>query len=256
MNHPSPEWIDWNTFEIKDGYDLDINIRFVGLKARDSEDHEKCLWWEIYRTKIFKDESFENDEPNRFPFYVSSFPEKSYLEHDYKIRSKWRPVDDSEEIIDDLFEEISGTNYEVDHGICKSKILRERVPLVLQVNPKWGTEKLISLLRKQSATVSSKLESAKKELEKEGYIFDEQQKNPKHISTHKKNLKALGHYRISECMNLGWKYERYKKIYGASTYKSEKTFRENLLTYGENMIIMKGERFANAKSSGKPILIL
>ena len=57
-------------------------------------------------------------------------------------------------------------------------------------------------------------------------------------------------------MNLGWKYERYKKIYGASTYKSEKTFRENLLTYGENMIIMKGERFANAKSLGKHILIL
>ena len=34
MNHPSPEWIDWNTFELKDDWDLDINIRFVGLKLR------------------------------------------------------------------------------------------------------------------------------------------------------------------------------------------------------------------------------
>ena len=55
-------------------------------------------------------------------------------------------------------------------------------------------------------------------------------------------------------MNLGWKYERYKKIYGASTYKSEKTIRRIYHIWGEHDNY-ESERFANAVL-GKHILIL
>ena len=256
MDHPNVEWIDWSTYEVKEQYNLDVNVRFNGLRSRDESDHEKCLWWEIYRTRIFKDNSYEPIDPNHFPFYLSTFPDKPYLEHDYMIRSKWGPVKVAEEVLDDLFEEINGTNYEVDHGSFKSKVLRERLPLVLQVNPSWSIEKLISLIRKQNGRVSEKVKTAKKDLENDGYVFDESQSNQKRISTHKKNLKALGHYRIGECMNLGWNYSRFKKVYGPSTYRTEKSYRENLLTFGNDMVSIKGERLANAKSLGKHMMIL
>jgi hypothetical protein len=62
-NHPSTEWIDWEKHEVFEDYNLELDIRFKGLKSRDAEDHEKCLRWELARTRIFKEEKYENDMP-------------------------------------------------------------------------------------------------------------------------------------------------------------------------------------------------
>jgi hypothetical protein len=231
MNHPSQEWIDFATYEVKEECDLDRHIRFKGLKQRDADDYEKCLRWEFNRSNIFKGEPYDQKDPIWFPFYVSSFPEDSYLSHDYKTRSSWTyfegVVDDS----DDLFKQDHGTNYEVDLGFYKGKIFRERVPITLQIDPRWNSEKLISLIRRQSEAIFQKVELGKKEIEDEGYPFYEKTRESKPISTLKKHLKALGHYRIGECMNLGWKLERFEKIYGKDTYQTEKIYRENILKY-------------------------
>ena len=231
MNHPCKDWIDFETFEVRKEYDLDMHIRFKGLKQRDSDDYEKCLRWEFNRSKIFKGETCEHSGTIWFPFYVSSFPEKPYLSHDYETRSSWPYFEGVADDSDDLFKEDHGTNYEVDLGFYKGKIFRERVPITLQIDPRWNSEKLISLIRKQSRAIFEKVELGKKEIENEGYPFYEKTKEFKPISTLKKNLKALGHYRIGECMNLGWKLNRFEKIYGKDTYKTEKIYREKILKY-------------------------
>ena len=132
--------------DVKNGYNLDIHIRFEGLKKRDKADHEKCLWWELYRTRIFKDESFKPHDSNWFPFYVSSFPKKAYLSHDYNTRSRWKPFEGAKENYEDLIPKNSKNNYELDDGFFKNKIFQGRVPLVLQVDPNWNVEKIIALI--------------------------------------------------------------------------------------------------------------
>jgi len=231
MNHPCKDWIDWKNYEVKSNYDLDLHIRFHGLKARDADDHEKCLRWEINRTRIFKDPKFKPSDPIWFPFYIDSFPEEPYLAHEYKIRSEWTYFQGIKDDTEDLFKEDLGTNYEVDLGFYKGKLYRERVPVSLNIDPRWNLEKLISLIRKQSGEVFKRVERGKLELEKEGYVFLEKHRDPKPISTLKKNLKALGHYRIGECMILGWNKKRFEKIYGLDTYGTEKSYRENILKH-------------------------
>ena len=231
MDHPNSDWIDWEKYNVKSDYDLDLHIRFRGLKARDADDHEKCLRWEINRTRLFKDNTFKPSNPIWFPFYVGSFPEKPYLAHDYKTRSEWTYFEGVKDDTEDLFKEDHGTNYEVDMGFYKGKIHRERVSVSLNIDPRWNLEKLISLVRKQSGEVFNRVEKGKLELEKDGFVFLKKHGDPKSISTLKRNLKALSHYRIGECMTLGWSKERFMKIFGAGTYGTEKSYRENILKY-------------------------
>jgi len=235
MDHPSKEWIDWENYDVRSEYNLDIHVRFNGLKLKDADDHEKCLRWEFNRTRLFEDDSFKAQNPIFFPFYVSSFPEIPYLEHDYKTRSDWNYFEGIEDDSEDLFihdEKDSATTYEIDMGFFKGKIRKARVPVTLKIDPRWSSEELIEIIRKQSEVIFAKVDFKKKEYESQGYeFFEKPQKIARPISTLKKILKALGHYRIGECMQLGWTLERFKKIYGESTYYTEKIYRESILKY-------------------------
>ena len=121
-NHPSPVWT-------RSTRNIDRDIRFKGLTAKDAQDHDLCFEWEFNRTKYFLDEDFrlrvnqgrkdllslikklERLKTQKrkselisaweqrgydnlmfqdyFPFYSKDWPSKPYLSKQSKLRQKW-----------------------------------------------------------------------------------------------------------------------------------------------------------------------
>jgi len=238
MDHPSELWADIRvtgrveTF-LRDGLPLKRDIRFEGLKLNSLEDYRKCFIWEYCRTRIFKGENLESNK-DFFPFYVTTFPEKAYLDdsHSNEIRDKWELLQIdvcTHEHNDNLLIESLGTTEEINvslktFNIDESiKIPAEKVPITLHINPNWSRSKMKRLFCEQIEAIAHSIGSRKKDFEELGHDFiDPHQKHE--MRTLKSDLKLLGHYRLSECVNLS--DPNFRDFYGLGKLKSERKFRE------------------------------
>ena len=228
MDHPSKEWKDqqtWNLSKDKKRF-LSRDIRFDGLG--DADDHRKCFEWEYIRTRLFKGHSFEMESVKEmYPFYLGSFPSKAYKSHSSKVRKSWAGIlgTNTKNWEDDLLVPYLGTNEEVDLGFYKGKLLGYKAGVTLYLNPNWSKEKFLNLVEKQTESIYSLLAVEKEALERKGYIFPKKEKSrPK--SYWKKKLKALGHYRLLECVDLK---ERFAiETFGKDAYTEEKVYRREI----------------------------
>tara|TARA_B100000989_G_scaffold273901_1_gene232351 strand:+ start:285 stop:1013 length:729 start_codon:yes stop_codon:yes gene_type:complete len=228
MDHPNSSWKDdttWNLKKEKIRF-LDRDIRFNDLG--DSEDHRKCFEWEYVRTRIvlghkFKDKLLKQS----YPFYVKSFPNKPYKSHAPKQRATWVDFEgpNSYNWEEDLFYPLLGTTEDVDLGCYKGKLLSYKAGVTLYLNPNWSEKKLLELVKAQSQSIHSMLEYEKKNLEKKGYIFPKKDKS-RPMTYWKKRLKALGHYRLLECVNLNERFTL--DSYGSDAYSEEKVYRREI----------------------------
>ncbi|HAE12398.1 MAG TPA: hypothetical protein DCG39_12220 [Opitutae bacterium] len=229
MKHPDSDWKDeetWNLRKDKIVY-LDRDIRFNGLE--DAEDHRKCFEWEYIRTRMFFGHKFEGEHVDQmFPFYLKSFPEKPYKSHAPKQRASWLDMagENTHNWEDDLLTPFLGTNEEVDLGFYKGKLLSYKAGVTLHLNPNWSKEKFLRLVKAQSESIYGMLESEKKALELKGYVFPKKDKSrPK--AYWRKRLKALGHYRLLECVNL--KEQFVLEAYGKGAYLEERVYRREIV---------------------------
>ena len=127
---------------------------------------------------------------------------------------------------DDLLTPSLGTNKEEDWGFYKGKLLSYKAGVTLHLNPNWSKEKFLKLVEAQTESIYSMLESEKKALEREGYVFPKKEKSrPKAYWS--KRLKALGHYRLLECVNLKEQYVL--EAYGKGAYAEEKVYRREIV---------------------------
>lgn len=207
MNHPSEEWRDETSFpfELKDNKKrfLDRDIRFSSVDKKNEDDLWKCFKWELYRTIAFCNKmppSF--DRKIEFPFYVSSFPSRSYLSHDFNERSLWtmlrendsesglaRRVSDINEDEDNLLSEL-GMEAQIDYiepltlgirnwqrlGFRKRKkqkvtSLPRKLELKLTVNPNWTKNKLKTLFENQIKEIYEEIQWNKEQLGKKRRVI-------------------------------------------------------------------------------------
>ena len=228
MDHPSKEWKDeetWNLSKSKKRF-LSRDIRFDDLG--DSDDHRKCFEWEYIRTRLFKGDSFDTESVKEvYPFYLKSFPSKAYKSHSLKVRKSWADILDAntKNWEDELLIPFLGSNEEVDLGFCKDKLLSYKAGVTLYLNPNWSKEKFLKLIADQTNSIFSMLEDEKRALERLGYVFPSKDTSrPK--SYWKKKLKALGHYRLIECVDLKEKFAI--ETYGKDAYYEEKVYRREI----------------------------
>jgi hypothetical protein len=228
MDHPSEDWKDYDTWSLaksKKRY-LGRDIRFEGLG--DAEDHRKCFQWEYVRTRLFKGEKFEDKNIDLVhPFYIETFPQKPYMSHAPKVRSKWTYVkgENGHNWEEDLLVPFLGSTEEVDLGFFKGKLPSYKADIHIHINPNWTKEHFLKLVDQQKDRIYEVLRSRVRDLEAKGYVFPEKKDNrPK--SHWKAKLKALGHYRLLECVNLS---ERFViDAYGGDAYKNEKVYRREI----------------------------
>jgi len=231
MEHPNSDWKDeetWKLCQDKIRY-LDRDIRFNGLG--DAEDHRKCFEWEYIRTRQFFGHKFEGEHVDQtFPFYLKSFPDKPYKSHSPKQRASWLGMTDvnTHNWEEDLLTPYLGSNEEVDLGFYKGKLPSYKAGVTLYLNPNWSKEKFLKLVKAQSKSIYSMLESEKKELATKGYVFPKKDKSrPK--AYWQKKLKALGHYRLLECVNL--KEQFALEAYGKGSYSGERVYRREIRNF-------------------------
>ena len=104
-------------------------------------------------------------------------------------------------------------------------MLSYKAGVTLYMNPNWSKEKFLKLVEAQSKSIYSMLESERKTLERKGYVFAKKDKSrPKAYWS--KRLKALGHYRLLECVNL--KEQDVLEAYGKGAYAEEKVYRREI----------------------------
>ena len=238
MNHPNEEWSEYDIGDrfckvLKQDLPIDRDIRFEGLTPHSLEDYRKCFIWEYCRTRIFKGEKLESNK-DFFPFYVTTFPEKAYLDdsHSNEIRDKWELLQidvSTHEHNNNLLIESLGTTDEINVSLKtfnideNIKIPSEKVPITLHINPNWSRSKMKLLFCEQIEAIANSIGSRKKIFEELGHDFiDPQQKHE--MKTLKSDLKLLGHYRLSECVNLS--DPNFRDFYGFGKLKSERKFRE------------------------------
>jgi hypothetical protein len=188
MNHPSEEWKDEATFpwELKSEKlrFLDRDIRFKGITIGDSEDYWRCLRWELFRTIAFckqMPQSFDTDR--EFPFYIRSFPSRSYLSHKYEVRGRWERFigqtehKDDERLLSPLGMKTQIHNYypslinkegetHPSTQLSQMRVLRRKLGLELFINPNWTQDKLKRLFEKQIKEIYEEIQAKKKFLEK------------------------------------------------------------------------------------------
>ena len=228
MNHPSSDWKDEDTWNLKTEMTrfLDRDIRFSGLL--DAEDHRRCFIWENLRTRLFLGHEFNQENIEQmFPFYIKTFPEKPYKSHAPKQRVGWLEMKNANthNWEDDLLTPSLGTIEQVDLGFYKGKLPSAKVDVTLYINPHWPKQKLLKLVERQSDAIFGMLDSNKQALERKGYEFPEKKKTrPK--SYWQKLLKALGHYRLAECVDLKESYVL--DAYGKGAYSEEKVYRREI----------------------------
>lgn len=228
MDHPDTNWKDEETWKLrkdKARY-LDRDVRFNGLG--DAEDHRKCFDWEYVRTRLFLGHKFEGEHVDqRFPFYLKSFPAKPYKSHPLKQRAGWTDMtgESTHEWQDELLTPGLGTNEEVDLGSFKGKIPSYKAGVTLYLNPNWPKEKFLQLVKDQTNAIFGTLGSEKSALERKGYVFPQRDKS-RPQTFWKKCLKALGHYRLLECVNL--KEQFALEAYGKGAYSEEKVYRREI----------------------------
>ena len=228
MNHPADDWKDDETFKLSKDKEcfLDRDIRFANLG--DAEDHRRCFEWEYVRTRIFKGQEFGDEIfKQMYPFYVKSFPDKPYKSHDPKQRATWVDVigASNHDYAEELLMPDLGTNEEVDLGFYKGKIPSTKVGVELYINPDWSKKKFLDLVEKQATQIFDSAESEKKHLESQGYVFPKKD-NTRPKSYWQKCLKALGHYRLLECVNLREQFVI--EAYGRDAYSEEKIYRREI----------------------------
>lgn len=228
MNHPNSNWKDQETWKLKKEMTrfLDRDIRFSGLS--DTDDYRKCFIWEYSRTRIFHGHQFNEQHIEKmFPHYVKTFPDKPYKSHSPKVRNSWKEMmwETGHDWEHDLLQPYLGTTEIIDLGFYKRKTPSLKVDVTLYINPHWPKQKLLKLVEQQSKRIYGTLESTKKTLQKKGYEFPEK-KETRPKSYWKKNLKALGHYRLAECVNLKELY--ILDSYGKGAYSEEKIYRREI----------------------------
>jgi len=193
MNHPAEDWKDDTTFpwllkKEKQRF-VDRDIRFKGITERDSEDYWRCLRWELFRTIAFCDKMPPTfDSKREFPFYVSSFPKRSYLSHKYEVRRKWErfvgqtEYNEDERLLsafgmDTNIQEYYPNFIDEDGNIHTSsqlshlRSLRRKLGLELFINPNWSQDKLKNLFEGQIKEIYAEIQSKKKLLEKSQKII-------------------------------------------------------------------------------------
>lgn len=239
MDHPDENWSEIKVGDriekvLLSNLPIDRDIRFLGLKVNCVEDYMKCFIWEYCRTLIFKGESLSKDE-NYFPFYISSFPDKAYLDesHPYEMRSKWELflLDVStHEHNDNLLIEALGTIEEIRISLSSFNINEnilipaEKVPITIHIDPNWSRSKMKRLFSEQVDGIASSVGLVKKAYEDLGHNFIDP-KQIHELKTLKSNLKILGHYRLNQCVNLS--DPLFRDSYGKGKFKSERRFRES-----------------------------
>lgn len=213
MNHPSLDWKDLETNDLKESKVASkiISQHFRFSRLRDEEDYFKCFIWERARTETFLKLKplYRN---SFFPFNVKSFPNEPYLAISFKERSEWNLgiiKAFSESTNDGFFnllepylgspeeEEISRTDKTI--FTCHTPTLK--IPIELHIHPFWSSNQLVELFRKQINEIIAKVKINQEKLEVKGYeIFERKSKKP--IKTYKKYLKLLGHFRLRHCVRL------------------------------------------------------
>jgi hypothetical protein len=225
-NHPSSEWKDWDSPSgLVEGKNLNRDIRFNGLISDDCKDHENCFLWEYNRTRIERGVEAEGEHLEiSFPFYVKSFPDKPYESHASEQRRKWCMVKgtNSHDSYDNLFTEDLGTKEEVDIGSFKGKLPSSKAPVTLYLNPNWSKQKVRRLVKEQMDAIFNMLNSRKRLLERDGYVFKVKSKS-RPMSYWKTRLKLLGHYRLNECVGLSWLNTM--KAFGEKPYEVDAKYR-------------------------------
>ena len=223
-NHPSSEWKDWDSSSgLVEGKNLNRDIRFNGLIPDDCDDHEKCFLWEYNRTRIAMGVGAEEENLDMlFPFYVESFPDEPYESHASEQRREWCTVKDCHDSPDKLFVEDLGTKEEVDIGSFKGKLPSSKAPVTLYLNPNWSKQKVRRLVKEQMDAIFNMLNSRKRLLEEDGYVFEVKSKS-RPMSYWKTRLKLLGHYRLNECVGLSWLNTM--KAFGEKPYEVDAKYR-------------------------------
>jgi len=240
MNHPCPTWKSNRTQKLltvkSEDKVLDRHVRFKGLKAGDELDHERCYIWELNRTRIFLGKGLELDEIDEddeyaksftahpFPFYISSFPLKSYLDHDYEIRRKWTLVkgEETKNYEDDLLTPFEHLNDE-------QKPCVHKLPMELYINPSWNKTKFHRLVREQTNEIYRRLNISKSIYEQNG-LETLPSDDSQNIRFWRKKLKVLGHLRLFKCVGLA--EEHVREFYGYDSYDDldslKRAIKENL----------------------------
>ena len=237
MNHPSPDWKNLKTNELKKskaGTKI-ISQHFRFSRLRDKEDYLKCYLWEKARTEIFL-----NIKPMLggvyFPFNIEGFPTEPYLSYSFSERSKFelglmrafsRSQNDS---FYNLLDPHLGSTGEIELGstenttfVCHTPTLK--VPIELHIHPFWSSNELVELFRKQIDNVLDKVRLNQKELEEKGHSLM-RIKSKKPIKTFQKYLKLLGHFRLLYCVKLD--SIKARKHYGKDYYWDEPTMKREI----------------------------
>ena len=152
--------------------------------------------------------------PN-FSLLYQILSREAYLEHDYKVRQKWTIVqgEKTEDFEEDLFRPFA-------HLSEKGKECVHKIPLTLYINPSWNKTKFRGLIREQTDEIYRRLFSAGDIIEEMGFetIAPDDSQN---IRYWKRKLKALGHFRLRNCVDLDEEYVR--KWYGDDSYHDKES---------------------------------
>ena len=227
MNHPAEDWRDdtavVTTLDESKRDLLDQEIKFNGLVEGDLMDHHKCYEWELRRTRQHLGQDIKTDK--LFPFYLSTYPEQSYLSHTLEQRKEWGMLEGSSDFEEyqDLFRELKGTNYVSE--LFGMKIPTTKVPLTIHIDPNWGREKLKKVFAENMEQIEVKTAASKAKMESEGYVFDNCS-NTRDLARLKTKLKLLGRYRLYACVGLSW--SKTIEEYGLKDNASERRFRADI----------------------------
>jgi hypothetical protein len=230
MDHPCPGWKP-TTHKLK------RDIWFTKLVKRGPRkiiDHDRCLRWEVQRTRYYVDKNFKKavDKAQKevdahrkslkkagtqtardkiltnwylrksnalqvlFPYYVGEWPCKAYFSVPPKRREKWKDAKDE------------GVENRSESPFCDklykgSSEPSESIPLTLHVRVDWTKERFVEIFEKYSNEILKQVEIEKEKLSSKGFSFVERSAK-KPISTYQKRLKVLAHFRLHECAKLDY----------------------------------------------------
>ena len=226
MDHPSEEWKDIDSYPVElkavRRKDMRKHIHFAGLKS--DYDYMSCFYWEYHRTLAFIDFKYGDKHSERnhfFPFTENTFPLTPYLSHPLATRRLWfkKQGEGQYKHEEELLAPFGEVNEEIETNDPIFKI-----PLTLHVNPNWGLEKFVKLVRDQWASLEQQVQGDVKRLEAKSYHV-EKTKPKRAIVSWKKCLKLLGCYRLYHCVGLSWAMTRDE--YGLNKNASEDRFRSD-----------------------------
>jgi hypothetical protein len=231
MEHPSKEWqnVDVHPTELKAERreDLPKHIHFKGLNGE--YDYMSCFFWEYHRTVAFLGidygEKYSNRE-NFFPFTEDSFPGTPYLSHPIETRKTWfkKQGDGQYNYEEELLVPFGAIDQEIEIDGRKLVFPIVKIPLALHVNPNWGLEKFVQLVRDQWTSINKELKGEVKRLKAKGHVVAES-KSSRPIVLWKKYLKLLGCYRLYQCVGLDWANTRDE--FGLDKKANEDRFRSD-----------------------------